>query len=281
MPARSTPELSIGINDESLLVAREALSDGDAVALIQRIAIDYPSGDSPDGTFGRSTTLQKEGQKISVSSNTRVGALSVKIRKYGSLSDSIRVGIQADNSGNPSGTFLASFTKAASAFTSGTPFTESLDSIITLTGGTTYWIVFERTGSLDDDNYYDSYSVGGFTSGSESKYTDGSGVWTNSTLKLYHRVWEPEGVYKAKATTVAEAAAFLGVMDQAVSQDANLPAGSLVTHGLKKKTSWGLTKRSVYYLSDTAGALSVSAGTVSKKIGQSLGTETLILHNTL
>lgn len=152
---------------------------------------------------------------------------------------------------------------------------------MTLSANTTYWIVFERTGSLSTTNYYQEQAAGGFPSGQESKYLS-SGTWTNSTMGLYVILWSSlVGVFKAKATTTAEAAAYLGIMDTAVSSGANLPAGSLITHGLKKKTGWGLTKGTVYYLSDNAGAISTTAGTISKKIGLSLGSDALVLFNTL
>lgn len=282
MPARANTELSIGIPDEPLLVAREALSEGDAVKINPdgTNELDYSSRTGQPQEIGYNTNLEKFAQKVSFSSQKTISALTVRIVKQGSPTDSIKVGIQADSSGSPSGTFLASFTKAASAFTSDTAFKENLDAPVTLSANTTYWIVFERTGSLSTSDYYQEQATGGFPSGQETKYFT-SGAWQNSTMGLYVILWSPPGVFKAKATTTAEAAAYLGIMDQAVASGANLPAGSLITHGLKKKTSWGLTKGTVYYLSDTAGAISTSAGTVSKKIGLSIGSETLVLYNTL
>lgn len=280
MPARTITELSIGIPDEPLLVAREALTDGDAVGLKDPKELDYSSRTGEPQEVGYNTNIEKQAQKVSFSSQKKIASLTVRIAKQGSPTDSIKVGIQADSSGSPSGTFLASFTKAAAAFTSSTAFRENLDAVVTLSANTTYWIVFERTGALSDVNYYQAHAVGGFPSGQESKYLSSS-TWTNSTMGLYVILWGQKGVYKAKATTTAEANAFLGIVDQAVADGANLPAGSLVIVGYKKKTSWGLTEMSVYYLSDTAGAISTASGTVQKKIGLSLGTETLVLLNTL
>lgn len=279
MPARSFQELSIGYADDSLLVAREALSEGDAVKLSRPNLLDYSSRTGEPQEVGYSG-IEKQAQKISFGSATKVASLTVRIVKQGSPSDSIKIGIQADSSGSPSGTFLASFTKAASAFTSNVAFRADLDSVVTLSASTTYWVVMERTGSISGTDYYQTQAVGGFPSGQESKYHNGTS-WTNSTMGLYVIVWDQIGVRKAKATTTTEANAYVGIMDEAVADGTNLPKGSLVVAGWKKKTSWGLTEMSVYYLSDTAGTLSTSSGTVSKKIGLSLGTETLVLLNTL
>lgn len=281
--------LSIGFADEPLLVACETLSAGDAVKFKpdDTNELDHSShiGGGPQ-EFGfdysppQSFDLVKQAQKISFSSQKAISALTVRVVKQGSPTDSIKVGIQADSGGSPSGTFLASFTKAASAFTSDTAFKENLDTAVTLSANTTYWIVFERTGALNATNYYQEQAAGGFPAGQESKYYDGTS-WLDSTMGLYVILWSPPGVCRAKATTTAEAAAYLGVMDINVNLGANLPASSLVTHGLKQKTDWGLTRGAVYYLSDTTGAISTSAGTISKKIGLSLGSDTLVLFNTL
>jgi len=286
MPARATSELSIGFPDEPLLVAREALSEGDAVSFKSGDTneLDYSSrtGDPQEFGFDYTTDFVRLAQKVSFSSQKTIGALTVRILKYGSSTDSIRVGIQADSIGSPSGTFLASFTKAASAFTSDAAFKENLGTAVTLSANTTYWIVFERTGAIDATNYYQTQASGGFPSGQEVKRYDGTS-WLDATNGLYVVLWSSavEGVFKAKATNTAEAAVYLGIMDTTVFSGANLPAGAIITHGLKKKTGWGLTKGAVYYLSDTAGVISTSAGTISKKIGLSLGSGTLILFNTL
>lgn len=96
MPARANIELSIGIPDEPLLVAREALSEGDAVSFKSDDTneLDYSSrtGGGPQ-EVGYNTNIEKQAQKVSFSSQKTISALTLRVVKQGSPTDSIKVGI--------------------------------------------------------------------------------------------------------------------------------------------------------------------------------------------
>ena len=79
-------------------------------------------------------------------------------------------------------------------------------------------------------------------------------------------------LYKADASYLASVNAFVGfaVESGAADQEKAIQTGGILT------TS-GLTPLTTYYISNTAGAISTSAGTNSKKIGRSLGDATQLL----
>ncbi|HYT46233.1 MAG TPA: choice-of-anchor R domain-containing protein, partial [Methylomirabilota bacterium] len=102
--------------------------------------------------------------------------IKVKIYKEGSPTDAVKIQLCSDSSGNP-GTVLATGTVDASSLTTTpTVFQINLDLTVPLTAGTTYYVVFDRTGAQDATNFY-------FVSGqSTNTYTNGHAyVSTSST----------------------------------------------------------------------------------------------------
>lgn len=80
--------------------------------------------------------------------------VAVKLRKVGAPGDGVWLTICADSSGLPGGG-LVSQVVAAASISSNSAWAEFVfTSPLALTGGTYYWIVIERSGSLDTDNYY-------------------------------------------------------------------------------------------------------------------------------
>lgn len=93
------------------------------------------------------------------------------VAKVGSPSDNIVCEIQTDSSSNPSGTVITNGTSnnvtgASLSTSSANQTTFTFASAFTLVAGTTYWVVFRRTGSLDGSNYYfiASSSLGNYAS---------------------------------------------------------------------------------------------------------------------
>lgn len=84
-----------------------------------------------------------------------VHEVRLRLRKAGSPSDSVKVSLCADNSGEP-GTVIESVTRLASTLA-----TEYGWESFTFTGfnnlsyGVTYWLVIERTGAPEADNFYE------------------------------------------------------------------------------------------------------------------------------
>jgi hypothetical protein len=83
------------------------------------------------------------------------------------------------------------------------------------------------------------------------------------------------GVYKSSALATSTSNPFIGFVTATTSAGSQVPiliAGE--TTGIT-----GLTPGSFYYLSDTAGAISTTAGTVTRKCGIATSASTLLLTN--
>ena len=86
--------------------------------------------------------------------------------------------------------------------------------------------------------------------------------------------YSTDKVFKASARNATNAGKFLGFVKESVSEgDEALVVVSNVF------TTTGLTAGVPYYLSDTRGSISTSAGSISKKVGIALSTTKLLIQN--
>lgn len=137
-----------------VLFASLASATGDVTQVISENA---PSTQ----VFGYATSnSQKIAQNFSVNGtgNYNLDSFVQYIRKQGTPSDNWFVSIQTDNGGEPSGV-LADVD--ANESVSNSVLSSSLTSVevnftgdVTLTRGTVYWVVYERSGSLSTSDYY-------------------------------------------------------------------------------------------------------------------------------
>lgn len=147
---------------------------------------------------GNSASIPQDiAQSFTVSTTTPVSSIRILIKKTGSPWSNITMRITTDSSGKPSKTDIAQATISASIVTSTFNYlTVPLASTISLTPGTTYWIVF------DSVNFWGSYySLGAndsvFGSGLAKISQDGwsqsnGGTWestSSSTLDVYFDVY--------------------------------------------------------------------------------------------
>lgn len=104
--------------------------------------------------------------------------VALRLKKTGSPSDGIRVHLQGAGAGVPDGFSLASAVRDAS--TLGTEYgweSFAFSGSVTLTYGTTYWLVIERTGAGASDDFYE-FTVDdaeGYAGGALKLY--GQGAW--------------------------------------------------------------------------------------------------------
>lgn len=85
-----------------------------------------------------------------------------------------------------------------------------------------------------------------------------------------------EGVIgRADASAAATANTFIGFAPDAISQNKK---GKVVVSGILGGFS-GLTTGSLYYLSDTTGAIAASAGTVTRRVGTAISSTELFINN--
>lgn len=137
--------------------------------------------------IGYSTTaLHKAGQSF-VGNGEDLVSVSFYYYKTGTPASDIKISLQADSSGNPSGTDLATGTLDRTLVTSttlggATQITVTMSSY-TLTNGTTYWLVWERSdGSTNTTNWIavTRYAASSqYANGTSKQYL--SGAWSTSS----------------------------------------------------------------------------------------------------
>lgn len=232
---------------------------------------------------GKTTTDSTHGtqcaQKFTASSSYSATKVLVYLAKQGSPTDNAVIAVQADSSGSPSGTDLATATKSgASLTTSSAAYTLTLSGSVSITSGQTYWIVLRRDSSTDNTNYYLPSS--GVYSGSSFYVKSSGGTWSAGTdLKSWHIETMSTSVegnaYIADAATSGKYAGFTGFAASSVSSGETL---SIVVAGIASSLS-GLSAGKQYYLSNTPGAIGTSAGTNSRKVCLSLTSSSCLVTN--
>lgn len=118
--------------------------------------------------------------------------VTIKINNFDNPShnaDSVKCAVQADSSGSPSGTDLASTTVSSASiptYPTTTPNTAFTVTGLNLSAGVTYWLVFSRTGTPTNANAYFIYLDGSTGTGLVKKIPGGGGAW---------QTWDPHTFY--------------------------------------------------------------------------------------
>ena len=212
------------------------------------------------------------------SRNVTIGNIGIATKKVGNPSDNMLISIQADSSGAPSGVALATATEAGSGLNGDyTAHNVDLDTLVTLTAATTYWVVFERSGSTDDTDYYGVAGSGtnDYANGTHSRYRSS---WSNTTQDLqFSGVLNTVigNIYITHADTASCANSFIGFVKNTTAFSTST---SVAISGEVAGFS-GLTVGGLYYLSNTIGTISTSAGTVTRKVGIATSATTLLITN--
>lgn len=113
------------------------------------------------------------------------------LAKVSSPSDGLRIEIQTDNAGSPSGTVVATSNTLAYTDLTTTPTEKTITfaSWVNLVAEQKYWMVLKRTWSIDDVNYY-SVSWSNVTFIGEVKWTNSLPTWNGTAWYFYcNIVW--------------------------------------------------------------------------------------------
>jgi len=218
------------------------------------------------------------------------GAKTVNIQIYayqsGTVGGNVTLSIKdVGGDGKPTGADLISKVIASTSvgglnswawttFTFATP----LDTEI----GKTYAIVVQGESPYPNYINWGINTAGGYASGQIYISDDAGGTWTgdaakDTTFKVNEYTKVAGYVYKANASANAEAANnFIGF---AVSNITGGIIGEIQLQFIDSQS--GLTPGSIYYLSDTPGAISTSAGTYTKKIGLAIDATKLLINFTI
>jgi hypothetical protein len=223
--------------------------------------------------------------------------LSLYLSKYSSggyplPTDSVRISLQTDNNGVPSGTVIGEFVFEKAAADIAETLTEYNFAVTTpsvIAANTYFWIVVERTGDISK---YSAYSSGtgnlaakslGISGGAQgSKYWDGDSWEFPSNPDVASKQIAMSLSFNAIAGYAYRASAydannydnmvFIAYENVAKFVNFRLNFSKIISNFT------GLTLGSEYYLANEPGTIATSAGNVEKKIGKAFSTTGLIIY---
>lgn len=258
--------------------AGEALAANDFVYLeklstfVANYLTNVPSVNFDIGNSAANTRGSVKGIGNGVSMTT----LKIPLNKTGAPVDNVTVRIETDSGGNPSGTLVhanATASIAGGTITSGySEVTVTFGGAFTIADGTPCHIVIARSGGIDAVNYYYTSlfnrNVRCFVA---NKYNAswGSPI-TTYTIGYICTGMHANVVCKTRAA-FRETSVYLGYVAASVA----IGASATITTEKKVSTFSGLTANSAYYLSDTAGLISLTPGTVTRMVGYSTNTTSI------
>lgn len=186
--------------------------------------------------------------------------------------------IFADSAGKPTGSSLGSKAGSGTVPLAGGSHTFVFDTPISVTASTVFHMVLQSTAANNQAFIRRANSSGQGTNDS----ADSGSTWVANNGALVSEIFEINTVagkvHKTDASFVGSARVnnFIGFVNTSVAES----AVGVIKHGGVIDGLTALTEGVDYFLSDTTGEISTTAGTVSKKVGLSLSTtEILIKHD--
>lgn len=271
-------------------MAGEAIAAGDAVALcpFPTIDVNYDETHQQNATDGQvwGNEAGKEfiAQEFIAGATSHIMQVGLYLKKEGSPTDNINVEIWSDNSSVP-GVKLSTITLSGSSLTGSFAwYTVYLGDFIPVTA-TNYHIVLSRSGANDASNYYiwaadistssPAHSSGytntsdatrvlrrGATATTVATISIGVSPHSDAIFKTYKADTTLAVLMKTRGTSDFLTKNFIGFAPSAIAYG---NVGSVIRQGSVDKFS-GLIPGLLYYLSDTAGAISTSPGTYNSPV---------------
>ena len=206
-------------------------------------------------------------------SNLYINTATIKLdqsQNGGQPTATLTLSIRATSGNSPTGSDLATAnTVSHSTFGSGQSIQFTFATPVTLTAGTTYAFVI-RTSTGGNYTFYGDY----ISTDSGSNWSSGGSGSTQALTYVYGKTNTAGHVLPANASNNNVLANnFIGFAESTVAQGASVK----VMHGGVITGLSGLTVGSTYYLSNTFGAISTSAGSQSRKVGIAVSTTTLLI----
>jgi hypothetical protein len=134
----------------------ELESAGPLITITQASRLDtYEAGvyELPGPSVTMVLTGSRLAQSFTVPTTMQLAQVAVKVGKVGIPADSFQVDIYSNSGGNP-GTLLGTALLSASAIDDSPNWRWLITPVITLTAGTTYWLVCGRQSTLNGANHY-------------------------------------------------------------------------------------------------------------------------------
>lgn len=237
----------------------------------EKLAVTGAGSSAVSDNIQFSGSIRAKAQSFQTSVDTYIGAVSLDVNFSGG--GTMQLDLQADSAGVPSGTSLMGGAEAYTSAVGGGIY--RFNSQYKCVAGTTYWITM--TSSAND---FSIMCGQGYANGKAMNY-DGAN-WADATPAtkedIDFDVYEilPLGyIGKAEADVDGRYQNFVGFASESIAISAS---GKVSISGIITGLS-GLTP-SQYYLSDTAGAISTSAGSNTRKVGIAISTTELLITNT-
>ena len=260
------------------LTASENISIRDAVAIGAAGNTPYTPSTGHATIFAMNTTAVWKSQSF-VTSAVAVSISSLTFWCTDNADgDIVTASIRADSAGQPTGADISGTTGTVSIGNASTvQKTITFGTPITVSPSTTYHFVF-RSNATGPSASLAGNNLGG--QGTNTSANSGT-TWSanNGALEItYNEIDTVAGqVARTTAATVARDrnSGYIGFATAGISTSAQ---GVIQHTGVVTGFS-GLTPGAQYYLSNTLGAISTSAGTVSRKIGRALSSTALLIVN--
>ena len=247
----------------------EALTTGDAVALVAPDTTDQTYSElsqDADLAIGDDAARTYVAQGFKAGATTYINKVDLYLKKTGSPSGDLTVHIYSGTT-TPSISLGSATILTADIGTSYAYETASFNNPIPLTSGNQYFIVLTRTAAVNASNYF----IVGVDNSSSSYGTSndvrfvGSAVpaWTATTTSdLIFKTYKEDTtataqVRKTRGTSGLLTNNFIGFANSSVSAAASV----VITRFPSKSSLSSIIPGRAHYISDTAGAISSSAGT--------------------
>jgi len=266
-------------------VSDEILATGDAVANIPYQNVYRDGFTTGDIQLGDLNANRRHAVKFTPKvTSSDLATMKIVGREVLASTITLTVSIQGDNAGEPDGVDIANGT-ANTLDTSAWTATYAERTVTwaappTLTKGTTYWLVF-ASDKTDAANHIEiaSTAMTEFErpNWTRKTYDLDAGTWGSSTTTLtdipffYFPASDQLGraAIKTDANFLDSTFQFVGFVVTGVAADVDVTVSTQYGTGLT------LTDGSPYHLSDTAGLLSTSAGTVPYHVGNAISSTDL------
>jgi hypothetical protein len=285
-----TSESSSKITTPSNLTAGESIGNGDGIRITSTssfLVVNYTTApNSYYNMYYDSGSQKYAAQSFSLSNvDTETGAgvagFSMKLMASGTpVSSPVNFEIRTNNAGVPSNTVVTGSNGTVTVAGVNGSYTEyfvTYSPAINISANTTYWIVV-YTDSSHSTGFFvaGNNSPGGYADGNSASY-DGANWTAHAGDDLYltlNYLENSDKVFKSKAITTGFVNLTIGVADGTYLAGDTISATSV---GYKKDFT-GLVAGNYYYISDTSGQLSTSAGTYAKTIGKAISTTTMFVQ---
>ena len=185
-----------------------------------------------------------------------------------------------DNNGKPSTTILASSSVNGTTFgTSPTATTTNWNVPYMATANGTYWIVASTTAASDNTNFMRIQGGSTCTAGYIAKIGDSAGAWVTAADSCFYMnitINHSAGLlYRTSAANASTSNAFIGFSNGTYEASTTATIGIVGPMNIFS----GLVAGYQYYLANSPGAVSSTAGTVTRKAGISYSATGLVITN--